>query len=115
MNRRVHRKTLEPVFNETFEFACIPSAELQTRTVVFMVYDFDRFSRHDFIGTARVDLADTDLSAAPRSLALDLSPALAIHQVRMPFKHCIINHNFTILLWPRNRFSLKIYNVVLNE
>lgn len=38
---KVHRKTLNPVFNETFNFK-VPYAEVTTRTLVFAVYDFDR-------------------------------------------------------------------------
>lgn len=46
---KVHRKTLNPVFNETFSFG-VPLAELPGRKLHFSVYDFDRFSRHDLIG-----------------------------------------------------------------
>lgn len=38
---KVHRKTLNPVFNETFNFK-VPYAEVTTKTLVFAVYDFDR-------------------------------------------------------------------------
>lgn len=38
---RVHRKTLNPTFNETFHFK-YPYAEIVTKTLVFVVYDFDR-------------------------------------------------------------------------
>ena len=46
---KVHRKTLNPDFNERFYFN-IPFKELPKRTLQFSVYDFDRFSRHDLIG-----------------------------------------------------------------
>ncbi|XP_063045540.1 synaptotagmin-C [Engraulis encrasicolus] len=51
---KVHRKTLNPVFNETFQFG-VPLAELHARKLHFSVYDFDRFSRHDLIGQVVVD------------------------------------------------------------
>lgn len=38
---KVHRRTLNPVFNETFNFK-VPYAEVTTKTLVFAVYDFDR-------------------------------------------------------------------------
>jgi len=38
---KVHRKTLNPVFNETFNFK-VPYAEITTKTLVFAIYDFDR-------------------------------------------------------------------------
>ncbi|XP_050784138.1 synaptotagmin-3 [Gopherus flavomarginatus] len=51
---KVHRKTLNPVFNETFNFN-VPFAELPGRKLHFSVYDFDRFSRHDLIGQVVLD------------------------------------------------------------
>ncbi|EPY88819.1 hypothetical protein CB1_000153022 [Camelus ferus] len=47
-------KTLNPVFNETFQFS-VPLAELAQRKLHFSVYDFDRFSRHDLIGQVVLD------------------------------------------------------------
>lgn len=38
---KVHRKTLNPIFNETFYFK-LPYAEITTKTLVFVIYDFDR-------------------------------------------------------------------------
>ncbi|XP_050392105.1 synaptotagmin-9 [Patella vulgata] len=50
---KVHRKTLNPEFEETFVFN-LPYESLPTRTLQFNVYDFDRFSRHDIIGAVIV-------------------------------------------------------------
>ncbi|XP_013988002.1 synaptotagmin-6 [Salmo salar] len=46
---RVHRKTLNPMFDESFQFN-VPYEELGSRKLHLSVYDFDRFSRHDMIG-----------------------------------------------------------------
>ncbi|XP_011299750.1 synaptotagmin-10 [Fopius arisanus] len=46
---KVHRKNLNPIFNETFIFS-VPYDDLRERYLQFSVYDFDRFSRHDLIG-----------------------------------------------------------------
>uniref|UniRef100_H3AWF7 Synaptotagmin 9 n=1 Tax=Latimeria chalumnae TaxID=7897 RepID=H3AWF7_LATCH len=51
---KVHRKTLNPVFDEVFLFP-VPYNELPNRKLHFSVYDFDRFSRHDMIGQVVVD------------------------------------------------------------
>lgn len=51
---KVHRKTLNPVFDEVFLFP-VAYADLPTRKLHFSVYDFDRFSRHDIIGQVVVD------------------------------------------------------------
>ncbi|XP_003396022.1 synaptotagmin-10-like [Bombus affinis] len=46
---KVHRKNLNPVFNETFIFS-VSYEELREQYLQFSVYDFDRFSRNDLIG-----------------------------------------------------------------
>lgn len=61
---KVHRKTLNPVFDEVFLFT-VPYNDLNTRKLHFSVYDFDRFSRHDLIGQVVVDNF-LDLADFPR-------------------------------------------------
>ncbi|NXY88168.1 SYT3 protein, partial [Alcedo cyanopectus] len=51
---QVHRKTLNPVWDETFTFG-VPFGDLPARRLHFGVYDFDRFSRHDLIGQVVLD------------------------------------------------------------
>ncbi|XP_066259121.1 synaptotagmin-9-like [Euwallacea similis] len=51
---KVHRKSLNPVFNETFIFS-VTSQELESRYLQLSVFDFDRFARHDLIGHVTVD------------------------------------------------------------
>ncbi|KAM9377956.1 synaptotagmin-A-like [Pholidichthys leucotaenia] len=58
---KVHRKTLEPNFNETFTFK-VPYTELGGKTLVMTVYDFDRFSKHDAIGVVKVPMSSVDFS-----------------------------------------------------
>lgn len=58
---KVHRKTLNPVFNETFNFK-VPYADIASKTLVFAIYDFDRFSKHDQIGEVKVPLNTVDLA-----------------------------------------------------
>lgn len=57
---KVHRKTLNPVFNETFNFK-VPYSETTTKTLVFAIFDFDRFSKHDQIGEVKLPLNTVDL------------------------------------------------------
>ncbi|XP_048356285.1 synaptotagmin-1 isoform X2 [Sphaerodactylus townsendi] len=56
---KVHRKTLNPVFNEQFTFK-VPYSELGGKTLVMSVYDFDRFSKHDIIGEYKVAMNTVD-------------------------------------------------------
>ncbi|XP_066556573.1 synaptotagmin-9b [Amia ocellicauda] len=65
---KVHRKTLNPVFDEVFLFP-VAYNELPTRKLHFSVYDFDRFSRHDMIGQVVVDNF-LDLPDFPRETKL---------------------------------------------
>uniref|UniRef100_A0A3B3U0I5 Synaptotagmin 2 n=1 Tax=Poecilia latipinna TaxID=48699 RepID=A0A3B3U0I5_9TELE len=58
---KVHKKTLNPVFNETFIFK-IPFTEMGGKTLVMAVYDFDRFSKHDIIGEIKIPMNTLDLA-----------------------------------------------------
>ncbi|XP_055030641.2 synaptotagmin-1b [Misgurnus anguillicaudatus] len=58
---KVHRKTLDPIFNEHFTFK-VPYPELGGKTLVMTVYDFDRFSKHDAIGDVRLQMNKVDFS-----------------------------------------------------
>lgn len=75
---KVHRKTLNPVFNETFIFKVssisvlilyqnfilqVAFNEITAKTLVFAIYDFDRFSKHDQIGQVLIPLGKIDLGA----------------------------------------------------
>ena len=59
---KVHRKTLNPIFNETFTFK-VPFAEIAGQTLMMAVYDFDRFSKHDMIGNVKIPLNSVDLGS----------------------------------------------------
>ncbi len=47
---KVHRKTLNPFFNQSFEFKNLPYADTFDKTLMFSIFDYDRFSKHDQIG-----------------------------------------------------------------
>ena len=50
---RVMKKCLNPVWNETFSFD-VTGTDLKNRMLQLTVYDFDRFTRHDFMGRVLV-------------------------------------------------------------
>lgn len=58
---RVHKSTLNPVFNEKFEFK-IAYTELVSKTLVLALYDFDKFSKHDEIGQVMIQMSSIDLA-----------------------------------------------------
>ena len=51
---KVHRKTLNPFFNETFQFKNLPYTDTFDKTLMFTIFDYDRFSKHDRIGEVRI-------------------------------------------------------------
>lgn len=57
---KVYRKTLSPIFNESFTFQ-VPPAEVSEATLVMQIYDFNRFAKHDIIGEVRLPLASVSL------------------------------------------------------
>eukprot|EP00088_Acartia_fossae_P011171 TRINITY_DN15620_c0_g1_i1.p1 TRINITY_DN15620_c0_g1~~TRINITY_DN15620_c0_g1_i1.p1 ORF type:complete len:418 (-),score=179.51 TRINITY_DN15620_c0_g1_i1:132-1385(-) len=59
---KVHRKTLNPFFNETFQFKNLPYADTFDKTLMFTIFDFDRFSKHDKIGEIKLPLCQIDLA-----------------------------------------------------
>ncbi|KAG7233877.1 hypothetical protein INR49_006474 [Caranx melampygus] len=56
---KVFRRTLNPVFNEQFNFQITKSSLLKS-TAVMKVFDFNRFSKHNIIGELRVQLCNVD-------------------------------------------------------
>ncbi|OXA53649.1 Synaptotagmin 1 [Folsomia candida] len=72
---KVHRKTLNPVFNETFVYKTLPFADIMAKTLMIQCFDFDRFSKHDQIGEIRLAMCQIDLTA-PFEGWKDLDPPL---------------------------------------
>lgn len=58
---RIHKKTLNPVFDEDFVFEVRP-AQLSRRTLEIILYDFDAYSRHHSIGGIKLPLSEIDLA-----------------------------------------------------
>jgi Ca2+-dependent lipid-binding protein len=66
----VVKKSLNPVWNETFDF----SARVTTKDLVFEVYDHDIIGGHDFLGGIELDLSSLELDAtAQRPTWYDLT------------------------------------------
>ncbi|NWY58950.1 SYT1 protein, partial [Chionis minor] len=57
---KVYRKTLNPIFNESFTFL-VSQAEVPESTLVMQIYDFNRFAKHDIIGEVRLPLTSVNL------------------------------------------------------
>uniref|UniRef100_A0A2P2ID37 Synaptotagmin 1 n=1 Tax=Hirondellea gigas TaxID=1518452 RepID=A0A2P2ID37_9CRUS len=57
---KVHKKTLNPVFNETFTYK-LSYEDIMSKTLMMCVYDYDRLSKHDIIGQIKITLCLVDL------------------------------------------------------
>ena len=68
---RIIYKTLNPSFNEHFEFKNVHPDDVQRQTMVFKVYDHDKYSKNDFIGTATLPLKDADLYGVTMIATID--------------------------------------------
>lgn len=66
------KKTLNPVYNETFTFQKLPYNEMENRTLVFSIYDHDALGADDQIGEACIPLAAIDLAADDLTLWRDI-------------------------------------------
>ncbi len=68
---RILYETLNPRFNEHFEFKNVSHDDIQCQTIVFKVFDHDKYSKNDFIGTSMLPLKDADLYGATKTIAID--------------------------------------------
>ncbi|XP_014469080.1 PREDICTED: synaptotagmin-5-like [Dinoponera quadriceps] len=60
----IHRRTLNPVFDEDFVFEVAPESSLAGRTLEILLYDFDAFTRHRGLGYVQLPLSSVaDLGA----------------------------------------------------
>eukprot|EP00795_Rhopilema_esculentum_P005079 gene5079-196_t len=59
---KVKMKTVNPVFEQSFNFKHITYSQLTSSYVHLKVYDYDRFSGHDLLGEAKVPVIDLDLN-----------------------------------------------------
>ncbi|XP_031777994.1 synaptotagmin-6 isoform X1 [Nasonia vitripennis] len=63
----IHRNEPNPVFDQQFKFP-VSHEELQDRTLLLQVLDYDRFSRNDVVGSLRIDLEDLELGSASEDI-----------------------------------------------
>ncbi|KAK6178976.1 hypothetical protein SNE40_011442 [Patella caerulea] len=71
---RVLRKTLDPVYDETFTFFGIAANQFSGITLHFVVLSFDRFSRDDIIGEVIYPLSGVDPEGKQLNVIREISP-----------------------------------------
>ena len=58
---KVVYKSLNPVFDQSFEFGRLLAEDIRLQTLVFRLYDHDKYSKNDIIGGVALKLKDADL------------------------------------------------------
>jgi hypothetical protein len=54
-------KTLNPVFDQSFQFQGLTPDDIRRQTLIFRIFDHDRFTRNDSIGMVALPLQNADL------------------------------------------------------
>lgn len=85
----------------------MPYAEAMNKTLVFAIFDFDRFSKHDQIGEVKVPLCQIDLAQTIEEWRELQSVEGEGGQVR-----CHFVYNFQPLFFNSNSFDLTLFYLI---
>uniref|UniRef100_A0A915MEV0 C2 domain-containing protein n=1 Tax=Meloidogyne javanica TaxID=6303 RepID=A0A915MEV0_MELJA len=95
---KVQRKSLNPVFNESFQFK-VPYNEINSQTLVMNVFDFDRFGKHDQIGQVSVPLGKVDLATTiEKTVAIEASPENRLGEVCLALRYVPNKNKLTVVV-----------------
>lgn len=84
----------------------VPYAEVGAKTLVFAIYDFDRFSKHDQIGQVKIPLNTVDLCQvleewrdliSPDNDAEKVRTLEGLHTRKVMLKSSYQNYNLNII------------------
>ena len=67
-------KSLNPVFDQSFEFKSLMPDDIQQQTLVLRVYDYDKYSKNDTIGGVVLPLKDVDLFGVEMKMKVEEKP-----------------------------------------
>ena len=68
---KIVHKTLNPIFDQVFEFGGILPQEIRRQTIMFRVYDHDRFTPNELIGVVALSLEEADLYGVSMKMRID--------------------------------------------
>uniref|UniRef100_A0A7E4VK70 Synaptotagmin-1 n=1 Tax=Panagrellus redivivus TaxID=6233 RepID=A0A7E4VK70_PANRE len=95
---KVQRKSLNPVFNESFTFK-VPFSEIGGQTLVFNVFDFDRFGKHDQIGQISIPLGKIDLAATiEKTQNIEAPPENRLGEVCLALRYVPNKNKLTVVV-----------------
>lgn len=101
---RVLRKTLNPVYDETFTFYGISFNQLQGITLHFVLLSFDRFSRDAIIGEVLYPLDPEEICQKQLTLSREITPRhlrvrIVILTSSMYVCICSCNHDYILYIY----------------
>ncbi|XP_011641008.1 synaptotagmin-5 isoform X2 [Pogonomyrmex barbatus] len=107
---QIHRNDPNPFFDQHFKFP-VSYEELQEKTLVLQVFDYDRFSRNDVVGSVRVAMDSLELVSSTSSvevwgeIARERKPPEEIQEVLVSLSYLPSAERLTVLMMKaRNLF-----------
>ncbi|XP_070169698.1 synaptotagmin-5 isoform X2 [Polyergus mexicanus] len=107
---QIHRNDPNPFFDQHFKFP-VSYEELQEKTLVLQVFDYDRFSRNDVVGSLRVAMDSLELVSSTSSvevfgeIARERKPPEEIQEVLVSLSYLPSAERLTVLIMKaRNLF-----------
>ncbi|KAM0734818.1 Synaptotagmin-C [Formica fusca] len=107
---QIHRNDPNPFFDQHFKFP-VSYEELQEKTLVLQVFDYDRFSRNDVVGSLRVVMDSLELVSSTSSvevfgeIARERKPPEEIQEVLVSLSYLPSAERLTVLIMKaRNLF-----------
>uniref|UniRef100_A0A8D3CY16 Synaptotagmin XIb n=1 Tax=Scophthalmus maximus TaxID=52904 RepID=A0A8D3CY16_SCOMX len=95
---RVLRKTLDPLFDETFTFYGVAYSSLSELTLHFLVLSFDRFARDDVIGEAVVPLKGVDPSTGRVHLSQQITKRNIRGELLASLSYQPVSHRLSVVV-----------------
>ncbi|XP_020283348.1 synaptotagmin-5 isoform X2 [Pseudomyrmex gracilis] len=107
---KIHRNDPNPFFDQHFKFP-VSYEELQEKTLLLQVFDYDRFSRNDVVGSVRVAMDSLELVSSTSSveiwgeIARERKPPEEIQEVLVSLSYLPSAERLTVLMMKaRNLF-----------
>ncbi|XP_011304547.1 synaptotagmin-6 isoform X1 [Fopius arisanus] len=107
----IHRNEPNPLFDQHFKFP-VSHDDLQDKTLVLQVFDYDRYSRNDVVGSVRIAMEELELDSSSSSIEIwgeiagEKKPPEEIQEVLLSLSYLPSAERLTVLiLKARNLFS----------
>ncbi|XP_063988446.1 synaptotagmin-1 isoform X2 [Diachasmimorpha longicaudata] len=107
----IHRNEPNPLFDQHFKFP-VSHDDLQDKKLVLQVFDYDRYSRNDVVGSVRIAMEELELDSSSSSIEIwgeiagEKKPPEEIQEVLLSLSYLPSAERLTVLiLKARNLFS----------